>query len=255
MSERTRTVFITGAASGIGLATAERFLSGGWNVAAFDRSGETLDQVLPDNPQIIRAAGNTTDRQRVFAAVEEAIGRFGPIDAVFANAGMHQTNTVLSVTDEQLDEIIAVNIKGTINAIQAAAPSMQGNGGGAIVINASDQSLIGKRTSFSYGMTKGALGQVTKSMALDLAEFGIRVNAVCPGTIRTNLGAEAFKKFIAANPDFDAQAAWQAECDLYPVKRIGEPSEVAGLVYFLCSEEAGFITGSLYSVDGGLTAQ
>jgi NAD(P)-dependent dehydrogenase (short-subunit alcohol dehydrogenase family) len=256
MPERTRTVFITGAASGIGHATAERFLKAGWNVAAFDRNRQLLEQSLPgDDPRLVCIAGDTTDRQSLATAMGEVAGRFATIDAVFANAGIHQVNTLMSITDDELDAIVAVNIKGTANAIRAAVPYLQDAGGGAVVINASDQALIGKRSSFGYGLTKGALGQITRSLALDLAEFNIRVNAVCPGTIRTRLGEEAFKKFTENFPDFDVEQALRQEADLYPVKRIGEPREVAGLVYFLCTEEAGFITGSLYSVDGGLTAQ
>jgi NAD(P)-dependent dehydrogenase (short-subunit alcohol dehydrogenase family) len=256
MAERAKTVFITGAGSGIGLATAQRFLAAGWNVAALDQKEERLRESFPeDSDRLMRIGGDTRDAQALRAAVEEATSRFSPLSAVFANAGIHQVNTLMTITEADLDAIIAVNIKGTINTMRAAVPSLQQNGGGAIVINASDQALIGKRQSFAYGMTKGALGQITRSLALDLAELNIRVNAVCPGTIRTRLGEEAFKKLLRDMPDFDTEKAWKQEADNYPVKRTGEPEDVAGLVYFLCSGEAGFITGSLYAVDGGLTAQ
>jgi NAD(P)-dependent dehydrogenase (short-subunit alcohol dehydrogenase family) len=96
---------------------------------------------------------------------------------------------------------------------------------------------------------------MARSLALDLAEFNIRVNAVCPGTIKTGLGDETLKEYAKAHPGFDIETAWKIEGENYPVKRVGEPREVAGLVYFLCGEEAGYITGSLYAVDGGLTAQ
>jgi NAD(P)-dependent dehydrogenase (short-subunit alcohol dehydrogenase family) len=257
MAEQTKTVFITGAGSGIGLASARRFLSAGWNVAALDVSGERLTESFPegDAGPLLLAAGDTRDGKALAATADAIAKRFGAINAVFANAGIHMVNTLETVTEADLDTIIGVNIKGTINTLKAALPHLREAGGGAMVINASDQALIGKRSSLGYGLTKGALGQMTKSLALDMAEFGIRVNAVCPGTIRTRLGEEAFKKFTEKFPDFDVEKALKQEADLYPVKRIGEPEEVASLVYFLASDEAGFITGSLYSVDGGLTAQ
>jgi 2-keto-3-deoxy-L-fuconate dehydrogenase len=252
-----KTAFITGAGSGIGLAAARRFLREGWNVAALDVSDQRLKESFPegDGGPLLLKAGDTRDGEALAATADTIAKRFGAIDAVFANAGIHMVNTLETITDADLDAIIGVNIKGTINTLKAALPHLRDAGGGAMVINASDQALIGKRSSLGYGLTKGALGQMTKSLALDMAEFGIRVNAVCPGTIRTRLGEEAFKKFTEKFPDFDVEMALKQEADLYPVKRIGEPEEVASLVYFLCSEDAGFITGSLYSVDGGLTAQ
>jgi NAD(P)-dependent dehydrogenase (short-subunit alcohol dehydrogenase family) len=256
MAEQSKTVFITGAGSGIGLAAARRFLQSGWNVAALDVSGERLRGSFPDeSSQLLRIAGDTRDGETLAMTAGDIAERYGAINAVFANAGIHQVSSLETITDADLDAIIGVNIKGTINTLKAALPHLRKAGGGSMVINASDQALIGKRSSLGYGLTKGALGQMTKSLALDLAEYGIRVNAVCPGTIRTRLGEEAFKKFTEKFPDFDVDKALKQEADLYPVKRIGEPEEVGGLVYFLCTEEAGFITGSLYSVDGGLTAQ
>jgi NAD(P)-dependent dehydrogenase (short-subunit alcohol dehydrogenase family) len=257
MAKQVKTVFITGAGSGIGLATARRFLRAGWNVAALEAVEGRLQESFPegDGGPLSLSTGDTRDAAEIAAVADGAAKRFGSIDAVFANAGIHMVNTLESITEADLDAIIGVNIKGTINTLKAALPHLREAGGGAMVINASDQALIGKRSSLGYGLTKGALGQMTKSLALDMAEFGIRVNAVCPGTIRTRLGEEAFKKFTEKFPDFDVEKALQQEADLYPVKRIGEPEDVAGLVYFLSSEESGFITGSLYSVDGGLTAQ
>lgn len=122
-----------------------------------------------------------------------------------------------------------------------------------MVLNASDQSFIGKRASFAYGLTKGAIAQMAKSTALDLAPYRVRVNAVCPGTVRTGIVDGIFSRLSAATgrPVADYLADEAAE---FPLGRICEPEEVASLVYFLASENAGFITGSLFPIDGGITA-
>ena len=141
-----------------------------------------------------------------------------------------------------------------IITIREAAKKMKNSGGGNIVIMASDQALIGKPNSFSYGMTKGALGQITKSLALDLSAHKIRVNAVCPATIKTPLADSAMQRWADADLDGDLEKAWELEAKAHPIGRVGLGEDVANLVYFLASDEASFITGSLHSVDGGLTA-
>lgn len=113
---------------------------------------------------------------------------------------------------------------------------------------------MGKPNSFGYGLTKGALGQITKSMAIDLGPEKVRVNAVCAGTIKTPLTEKFFQSFADITHNGDASAYWKSEAELYPVGRVGMPEEVAELIYFLTTDAASFITGGLYLVDGGLTA-
>ena len=177
------------------------------------------------------------------------------MDAVFSNAGIHRSNTLLDISDEELDMILQINIIGTVNTLQEAVPAIIARGGGAVVINASDQCLVGKARSFAYGMTKGALGQITRSLAIDLGRQGVRVNAVCPGTIHTPLVDGVFARCSARDGGLRSVEEYMAEEDALFIRgRMGQAGEVAGLVYFLASDEASFCTGGLYPVDGGLTA-
>lgn len=198
--------------------------------------------------------GNTRSRENLKRAVAAAVERYGELDCVVANAGIHRCNQMLTISDEELELMIDTNIKGTVRTLQEAVPSILRKGGGSVVINASDQSYIGKANSFGYGLTKGALGQITKSLAIDLGPKNVRVNAVCAATIRTPLAINLFQKFADITHNGDASAYWEAEAKLYPLGRVGEPHEVAELIHFLASDAASFITGGLYLIDGGLVA-
>jgi len=250
------TAFITGGSSGIGAASVRVFVREGLRVGFLDSNldaGRALEREL-GGERCLFCPGDVRRRADQQAAVEATVARFGPLSAVFANAGIHRFNTVLDITDEELDLILDVNLRGVITTLREAAPRLVERGAGSIVIMASDQAWIGKRNSFAYGLTKGALGQMTKSLALDLGPKGIRVNAVCPGTIRTPLAERVFERVAAARADGDVAAAWAAEAAAYPAGRVGTAEEVAELVWFLASDRAGFINGSLHLIDGGLTA-
>lgn len=253
MLVQKKNVFLTGGSTGIGAACVHKFTKVGWNVTFMDINVTDGSQVAQETGALF-IEGNTRNRADIDRAVAAAIAEYGELDCVVANAGIHRCNTMLSITDEELDLMIDTNIKGTVHTLQAAVPSILRKGGGSVVINASDQSYIGKANSFGYGLTKGALGQITKSLAIDLGPQKIRVNAVCAATIRTPLAINLFQKFADITHNGDASAYWKAEAELYPLGRVGEPSEVAELIHFLASDSASFITGGLYLIDGGLVA-
>lgn len=251
-----KNVFITGGATGIGNACVEKFYREGWNVFFMDINREQGEKVTELSPDIRFYCGDIKNKQDIANAVEEAAAQMGHFDCIVANAGIHRCNSVFDITDEELDLMINTNIKGTVNTIRLAVPHLaKGEKAGNIVINASDQCYVGKPNSFGYGLTKGALGQITKSLAIDLGERNIRVNAVCAGTIKTPLTENLFQSFADITHNGDANAYWKSEAELYPLKRVGTASEVAELVYFLASDKASFITGGLYLIDGGLTAK
>lgn len=160
---------------------------------------------------------------------------------------------MLDTPEEEFDLVVKTNLYGTFHTLKAAVPAIIASGGGTVVINASDQSMTGKKASFAYGMTKGALGQIVKSLTLDLLPKGVRVNAVCPGTVRTPLVDRLFNE-VSERTGESVESMWAAENADYARGRAGEPDEVAELVHFLASDRSSFCSGGLYLIDGGLSA-
>lgn len=252
-----KTIFITGGSNGIGAASVRKFIAEGWNVGFMDinvvEAGKLQTELnAPD--RLLFVEGNTCKKQDIRNAVAAVVGRFGSLDSVFANAGIHRTNTVLDITDEELDLMIQTNIYGTVNTLREAVPELIKAGKGSIVINASDQVFVGKARSFAYGLTKGALGQIARSLSIDLGPENIRVNAICAGTIATPLVDNLFKNTAKAK-GCSVEDCFREEDALYARGRMGTAPEVAELVYFLASDASSFCTGGQYLVDGGLVAK
>ena len=252
-----KTIFITGGSTGIGAAAVRKFAAEGWNVSFMDINTEAARQLVDDIDRpdhLLFIEGNTRKHADITNAVAKTVERFGKLDSLFANAGIHHRDTILDIDDETLDRMIQTNIYGTVNTLREAVPEIIKAGGGSIVINCSDQWFIGKAHSFAYGLTKGALGQITRSLSIDLGKYGIRVNAVCAGTIRTPLVDNLFAKFAKID-NKKIEEYWAEENALFARGTVGEPEEVAELVYFLASDKSSFCTGGHYLVDGGLVAQ
>lgn len=248
-------IFITGGASGIGEAAVRMFADRGWKVTFSDINigrGEALAAEIGHDVLFVEA--DTRSRTQLDEAVARGVERFGPLGSVFANAGIHRANTLLSISDEELHEMIDINIYGTVYTLQAALPHIIEGGGGTVVINCSDQWFVGKPHSFGYGLTKGALGQITRSLSIDLGPKNVRVNAVCAGTIHTPLVDNLFKKYSGVEGR-SVDDYWKEENAMYMRGRAGTPQEAAEVVYFLASDASSFCTGSHYLVDGGLVAQ
>ena len=248
MNWENKTVVITGASTGIGKATKDLLRSKGCSVY-------NLDLTMPEDEMpgyYIQC--DVRKRQQIKVAVEEVFSREKKIDMLFANAGIHLFATIEQTTDEQFDNLVATNFAGTFFTVKAVLPFMKKQQYGSIVLMGSDQTFAGKASSSIYGMTKGAIGQLAKSTAIDYASYNIRVNCICPGTIDTPLLHKAVDVYVGLTSS-DRKNVYNDLNKIQPLGRIGRPEEIANAVAFLLSDENSFMTGSLVSVDGGYVCQ
>ncbi len=240
---------ITGAASGSGQACARLFAEQGAHVALVDiqaASGQALASALRAQGQSADFwACDVGDSQAVQALVQAVLARYGRIDVLVSNAGIFRASAFLESSEQDFDEVLRVNLKGAFLIGQAVARAMKASGGGAIVHMSSVNGVMAIPEIASYNVSKGGLNQLTRAMALALADDGIRVNAVAPGTIATDLARQAV---------LTSEAARQKILSRTPMKRLGEPEEVAQAVAFLASDAASYITGEILTIDGGRTA-
>jgi len=235
---------VTGGSSGIGLAIVQKFIELDYDVF-------NLDLAPSDAGTFIQC--DMADHQQVTDAVTK-IAKHRAVDAFVANAGIYYSGNIENTSEQTLMKIFDINVKGTYSALQAILPFMRENRSGAIVLMGSDQCFVGKRNSFAYNLSKAAIGSMTKTTALDYAEYDIRVNAVCPGTIETPLYHKAIDNYCEKS-GANKEEIHAEEAALQPLNRLGQPQEVAELVAFLASDKAKFVTGSLHAIDGGYTAQ
>jgi len=243
-------VVVTGGGGGIGRAVAERFASEGARVALVDVDVAGLEQTA----DVVRRAGgeslvvraDVTRADDVQRYVSETIARFGGIDGFHNNAGiLGDMAPLIEYSEQTFDKVIGVNVKGVWLGMKYVAPAMR-TPGAAIVNTASIAGLMGSRNIVAYTASKHAVIGLTRTAALELAPRGIRVNAICPAPVETNMARQL--ESVAGSAMRERLTA------TLPLRRYGEPAEVAALVAFLCSADAAYITGGIYTVDGGATA-
>lgn len=240
---------ITGGATGIGCATVNTFILHGFKVYVLD--------IIPyegKSGSVENIKCDVTDISAINKAIEKIIAQDKKIDVLISNAGVHLSANIENTSEEDYNRVLDVNFKGSFFLLKAVLPHMRKQNSGAIVLVGSDQCTVGKPNSAIYGATKAAIGQLTKSTALDYAKYGIRVNCVATGTIDTPLYRNAIEKY-SKKSGISIEKIEEEEAMLQPLGRVGNASEVADLIYFLCSNAAGFMTGGLYPIDGGYTAR
>lgn len=242
---------ITGAGSGIGLATLRRFVEEGATVVAADREDPDVwaaslsrlgDIVLPQRTDVSRA-------DDVAVMVRTAMDAFGRIDLLINNAGIALSGDVTETSEADWETLMGVNLRGVFLCSRTVIPEMRRSGGGVIVNVASQLGLVAVPKLAAYCTSKGAVVQLTRVMAIDHAEEGIRVNAVCPGPTETPMVAGV----LAASED--AEGFKRALEDGAAMRRLGRPEEIADTIVFLASDESSYMTGSIVVVDGGWTAK
>jgi NAD(P)-dependent dehydrogenase (short-subunit alcohol dehydrogenase family) len=247
MSDAAQKVaLVTGAARGIGLATAKRFLADGWRVALLDIDDETLSRThaaLPGSNVTIAIHCDVADAGGVARAFATVAEKFGRLDALVNNAGIAIFKPILDLTYEDWSRVLAVNLTGPFLCVQAAVPLMRDSGGGAIVNVTSISGLRASTLRASYGTSKAGLAHLTQQQAVELASLGIRVNAVAPGPVDTAMAKAVHTPAIRA-----------AYHDTIPLNRYGLEQELAETIFFLCSDRASYITGQTIAVDGGFQA-
>jgi NAD(P)-dependent dehydrogenase (short-subunit alcohol dehydrogenase family) len=252
MRLQDKTAIITGAAMGIGRACAEKFAEEGARLIMSDVQAQEGQAVAND----IREAGgearfveaDVRHREHNEALIEQCLDTYGRLDILFCNAGITLAKKLTESTDEEIDRVFDVNVKGLMYASRAAIPHMLDQGGGSILFTASKTGLVAQEDSPVYCASKGAAVMLAKALALDYATDNIRVNALCPGVIDTPM----LERFADAMPN--PEAAWREFEKAQPIGRLGTPGECADAALWLVSDESSFITGVALPVDGGFTA-
>jgi len=244
---------ITGAAEGIGRAIAIRFSEEGAVVCIVDVNEElgrrTLEEITQKGGKAIFVPADVSQSKDVQASVDKTLKEYGHIDILVNNAAIAIKGSITTLEEEQWDRTLAVNLKSMYLYGKRVVPLMERQGGGVILNMGSVTSLVGVPNYAAYCASKGGILALTRAMALDHATKGIRVNCICPSGIITSQMDMYFKKFP------DQQKAFQETIAMHPVGRMAEPREVAGLLVYLASEEASYITGAAYSFDGGYTSR
>jgi len=241
-----KVALVTGAARGIGLATARRFLAEGWRVALLDIEAELLRKAvasLANTDDTLALHCDVADAAQVAGAMDRVAARFGRLDALVNNAGVAVFAPLLETSDADWNRILAVNLSGPFICTKAAVPLLRDAGGGAVVNITSISAVRASTLRSAYGTSKAGLAHLTKQLAVELASLGIRVNGVAPGPVETAMAKAVHTPEIRA--DYH---------DAIPLNRYGLEEELAEAILFLSSDRASYITGQILAVDGGFDA-
>ncbi len=237
-----KTAIVTGAARGIGLATSKLFLEIGWSVAMVDRDAEELRTASAELDGVIALSLDIASPENAQAMVADTMSAFGRMDALVNNAGVADFSPIEDTTFERWREVMATNLDGVFLCVQAAIPALKVTQG-AIVNIGSISGLRASTLRVAYGTSKAAVIHLTQQQAAELGEFGVRVNCVAPGPVRTKLAAAVHTQDII-----------NAYHDAIPLNRYGTEDEIAHVIVFLCSPEASYVTGQVVAADGGFDA-
>jgi NAD(P)-dependent dehydrogenase (short-subunit alcohol dehydrogenase family) len=240
-----KTAIVTGGGSGIGRAIAIAFAREGAKVVIAGRTREKLDRVVHEiGPACLAVRCDTASPDEITALAEKTVSHFGSIHILVNNAAVLLAGTAESHTDQEWEETFNINVRGVWKLSRAVLPHMRAAGGGSMINLGSVLSVVAARNRVAYATSKGAVLALTKAMALDHAAEQIRVNCICPGIVETEM---------VARFGMD-EAGRRQRIAMHPIGRFGQPEDIAGTAVFLASDEAAWITGAAFPVDGGYTA-
>ena len=252
-----KVAIITGATSGIGKATALLFAEEGAELVITGRRAElgerVVEQIRQNGRRGLFLQADHRQADDCSRVVEQTLAEFGRLDILFNNAGIVTSGTAETTTEDVWNDTLAINVTAPWRMCKLVLPIMKRQGGGVIINNGSDWSVVAGKDAFPYIASKGAVGLMTKAMALDYARDNIRVNAVCPGDTLVDRWLE--KGYFESSDPVLMEQAMKDASDYIPMGRFGRPEEIAKAVLFLASDDSSFMTGHLLLVDGGNTAQ